>query len=65
MIGGDLMERNQVSGQSGEKVTALKDSIVEECRKQGFTLNEFERLIEALRWEAEQVRRNAYANARF
>lgn len=59
------MEQSQESGQSGEKVTALKGSIVEECRKQGFTLNEFERLIEALRWEAEQVRRNAYANARF
>ncbi len=48
-----------------EKVIALKDSIVEECRKQGFTLNEFERLVEALRWEAEQVRRNVYARARF
>lgn len=65
MMGGVLMERNQVSGQSGEKVKALKDSIVEECRKQGFTLNEFERLVESLRWEAEQVRRNAYASVRF
>lgn len=59
------MELNREDRLSGEKVTALKDSIVEECRKQGFTLNEFERLIDALRWEAEQVRRNAYANARF
>lgn len=48
-----------------EKVTALKDSIVEECRKQGFTLTEVERLIEALRWETEQVRRTIYAKARF
>lgn len=48
-----------------EKVTALKYSIVEECRKQGFTLNEFERLIESLNWEAEQVRRKAYATTRF
>ncbi len=50
---------------SVEKVIALKVGIMEECRKQGFTLNEFERLVEALRWEAEQVRRNAYARARF
>lgn len=56
---------NEKNGQSGEKVTALKDSIVEECRKQGFTLHEFERLAEALRWEAEQVRRTVYAKARF
>ena len=48
-----------------EKVTALKNSIVEECRKQGFTLNEFARLVEALRWEAEMVRRDAYARVRF
>lgn len=56
---------NEKNGQSGEKVTALKDSIVEECRKQGFTLNEVERLIEALQWEAEQVRRTIYTKARF
>ena len=59
------MDLNPESERSGEKVTALKNSIVEECRKQGFTLNEFERLVEALRWEAEQVRRNAYAKVRF
>ena len=59
------MGLNQESERSGEKVKALKNSIVEECRKQGFTLNEFERLVEALRWEAEQVRRNAYASVRF
>lgn len=59
------MGLNQESERSGEKVKALKNSIVEECRKQGFTLNEFERLVEALRWEAEQVHRNAYAKVRF
>lgn len=59
------MKPNRGIEQSGEKVTALKDSIVEECRKQGLTLNEFERLVEALRWEAEKVSRNAYANIRF
>ncbi len=47
------------------KVKALKDSIVEECRKQGFTLNEFERLVTALQWEAEKVRRETFAKASF
>lgn len=47
------------------KVKGLKDSIVEECRKQGFTLNEFERLVTALQWEAEKVRREAFAKASF
>ncbi len=48
-----------------EKVTALKNSIVDECRKQGFTLDEFVRLVETLRSEAEKARRNAYARVRF
>lgn len=30
------------------KVKALKDSIVEECRKQGFTYDEFVRLVSCL-----------------
>lgn len=32
------------------KVKALKDSIVEECRKQGFTIDEFSRLVGCLRF---------------
>ncbi len=32
------------------KIKALKDSIVEECRKQGFTLDEFARLVDSLRF---------------
>lgn len=56
---------NEKDRQSVEKVIVLKESIVEECRKQDFTLNEVERLVEALQWEVEQVRRTIYTKAQF
>ncbi len=47
-----------------DKVKALKDSIVEECRKQGFTLDEFCRLVnEELRFVYERRKSELYQNA--
>lgn len=54
-----MMNSIEIIVPQSEKVIALKNGIVEECRKQGFTLNEFERLVESLNWVAEQTRRDA------
>ena len=40
------------------KVKALKDSIVQECHNQGFTLDEFRRLVDVLRFEYEKAVRS-------
>lgn len=48
-----------------DKVKALKDSIVEECRKQGFTLDEFCRLADSLRFCYERRKKELYRAAKF
>ena len=49
---------------NNDKVKALKDSIVEERRKQGFTLDEYVRLVEQeLRFVYERRKAELYKNA--
>lgn len=46
---GNVSEKEQ-NALPENKVTALKNSIVEECRNQGFTLSEYVRLVDSLRF---------------
>lgn len=48
------MSENDKNTLPENKVTALKNSIVEECRNQGFTLSEYVRLVESLRFVYDQ-----------
>lgn len=48
---------------NNDRVKALKDSIVEECCKQGFTLDEFCRLADSQRFCYERRKAELYKNA--
>lgn len=48
---------------SDNKVKTLKDSIVEECRRQGFTLDEYVRLVDCLRYVYEHKKKEIYKAA--
>jgi len=45
------------------KITPLKNSIVEECRNQGFTLNEYARLLESLRFVYDRRKMELYQSS--
>ena len=49
--------------ESDNKVKALKDRIVEECRRQGFTLDEYVRLVDCLRYVYEHKKKEIYKAA--
>lgn len=56
------MSENDKNTLPENKVTALKNSIVEECRNQGFTLSEYVRLVESLRSVCDQRKIEIYGN---
>lgn len=58
-----LMERRL--GEINTKVLAMVDSIKEECRKRGFTLNEFEQLANILLYDARERRDEIYESSKF
>lgn len=58
------MSENDKNTLPENKVTALKNSIVEECRNQGFTLSEYVCLVKSLRFVYEQRKRELYNNSR-
>lgn len=58
-----LMERR--FGEINTKVLAMEDSIKEECRKRGFTLNEFEQLANILLYDARERRDEIYESSKF
>lgn len=54
MQGSDEAGENKRNDLPENKVTTLKNSIVEECRNQGYTLSEYVRLVDLLRFVYEQ-----------
>lgn len=62
--GGEKVSKNNQSNLSENKVTALKNSIVQECRNQGFTLSEYIRLVDSLRFVYEERKKELYKNSK-
>lgn len=58
------MSENAKNTLPENKVTALKNSIVEECRNQDFTLSEYVRLVESLRFVCDQRKIEIYGNSK-
>lgn len=58
-----LMERQL--RETNIKVKAMENNIKEECRKRGFTLDEFEQLANVLFYEAKKRREEIYQSAKF
>ena len=58
------MSKNNKNALPENKITALKNSIVEECRSQGFTLSEYVRLVDSLRFVYEQRKKELYQNSK-
>ena len=50
-----------MENEATDKIKALRDSIVEECRRQGFTLDEFDRLVESLQYRSTIAKRKVYS----